>query len=71
MTYELIMVGFAVVVLTLLAVAMGYAMGRNSEGKPISSQPKTFDPGPADDTDPYADALIPENPVGKRIPTIV
>ena len=67
MTYE----SLFFVLVTLISVALGYVMGRNSAGQPVSSQPKKFDPGPAEnDFDPYADALVPENPVGKRIPTV-
>jgi hypothetical protein len=61
----------AVSIMELAAVIMGYWMGRNSVGMSLSNQPKRFKPGPqpAND-DPYAEALMPQNPIGKRIPTI-
>jgi len=71
MTWDNIAIIAISFILTAVAVILGYWMGRNSIHQPLSSQPKKFNPGPVSyDEDLYAEALIPPNPIGKRIATI-
>ena len=57
----------------IIAVVIGYLMGRNSSGRPAIA-PEMFvrGPGPNNlpDYDPYQEALEPENKLGKRIQTV-
>ena len=59
-------------VFIIVSIVIGYILGRNSAGQPVSSQPRTFNQGSGrlNDPDPYQEALEPDEKPGKRIATV-
>lgn len=66
--------GGVFLIIAIVFLVIGYAMGRNSAEKPfIRETEKVFDPGPTgDDEDPWKDAMEGETEEEgkKRIPTV-
>jgi hypothetical protein len=61
----------AILIIQALSIFLGFWMGRKSAGRPLSDQPKKFNPGPPGlEHDPYSEALAPDI-IGKRIATII